>query len=405
MNLDLEQKILASFLQDRAAYERVRAVVAPTDFSEVGRIIFQAIESYYSKDETCVAVDQALLVSRIQRKYRKQAPAILEVLARLSTPVSITNTLDELLAQKKAIVESRLGNILMDPNRQSLLVRKHIDEWLNVEDLAESLSAVGPDVQDEIQAPAAEDFQESAIVRMPLFPGALNKLTGGIVKGMNMVVFGRPEVGKTGFTINMAVGWLKRGYRVCHIVNEEDIRIIFLHYLSRLKEQSFTLEALTDVNMCTPILKELAEPLSRLLIKRLNPGSERELETVIKEFQPDAMIVDQMLNLNEKSMEGLAKSSSMIRRLGGKHGVTMVAVTQADEAAAGKVILHDYNIYMSKTAVQGDADLLIGLGAGDDYVAMNKLHINVVKDKVPDGGHGHFPVTIDRAARKLISLK
>ena len=405
MNLDLEKQILAAFMQDRGAYEKVAALVSPADFTEVGRIIFQAIQAYYDKDQQAAEIDRALLSTKVARKYKKQAAPLQDFLAAFPAEVSTANTLEEILSQRKVITEARLGNALMNPSHTDREVREGIEQWLAVEDLRESLGGKEADPHSEILAPTAQQFMDNPIEMMPLFPAALNKLTGGIGRGMNMVVFARFEVGKTGFAINLGAGWVKKGYRVCHIVNEEDIRVIFTRYLARLQERPFTLKHLQEPESLAETLVALEEQLGRLYVKRMDPGSAREIEAVIKKFKPDAIIVDQLINLNEKSMEGLAKSSSMLRSLGGHHGVTMVPLTQADEAADGRIILGAHNIFMSKTAVQGDADILVGLGADASYVSMNKLHINVLKDKVPGGGHGHFPVTIDRSIGKLISHK
>ena len=406
MNFDLETQILAAFIQDRGAYDQVQAVVAGTDFSEVGRILFQAIETYYAKDPAAGFVDKDVLAQKLRRKYRQQAEPLLDSLAGLPTSVSTANTLEEVLEQRKVIVESRLGNALMNPGRRHEEIQGHIDDWMAVGDIKDKLLKGETDLSDEIYQPTASMFAETPMELMPLFPGKLNDVTGGIVKGMNMVVFGRSEIGKSGFAINLSCGWLKKGYRVCYVANEEDIRILFLRHLCRLVEHGISLEdMLTGSPSFTSALEKAHDELGRLLIKRLNPGTERELLKLIDQFKPDAMIIDQMLIMQPKTQEGLATTSAMLRRLGGKTGVTMVPLTQADEASVGRTRLGQHNIYMSKTAVQGDADILVGLGADEGYIAMNKLHINVVKDKVPGGGHDNFPVTIDRSIGKLISLK
>lgn len=408
MDHSLEKQLLSTFIQDREAYAQVEALVQGTDFSDVGRIILSQVAAYYQKDQEAGSCDVPTLKARIQRKYKKQAEALHTYIDMLPATVSTSNILEELLDQRKIITESRLGNLLLDPSHSDNDVAAGVEQWLQIEDMKQRLHAPEVSLDDEILGPSPEQIIEvqGQYEFLPVLPGKLNQMVQGVARGEHVVVFARPETGKTGFCVNMAAGWIKRGMKVCHIGNEETIMSILTRYIARLTQSSFTMSDLQDAPLVTRLLGELKEPLSRLMVKRMNPGSEREIRKVIEEFQPDVVMVDQILNLNEKSMEGLARSSGMMRRLGGEYGVIMVSVTQADEASEGRTHLKLHNIFMSKTAVQGDADLLIGLGASADYVQADLLHINVLKAKGrPPGSHGDFAVRVNRTCGKLETIK
>jgi len=82
------------------------------------------------------------------------------------------------------------------------------------------------------------------------------------------------------------------------------------------------------------------------------------------------------------------------RELQKKFKIDIVTVGQADGAAEGKKWLRLTNMDYSKTGKPGELDWAIGIGAsfdGPDYAR----YICICKNKMKDGHHGLYEVTID----------
>ena len=71
-----------------------------------------------------------------------------------------------------------------------------------------------------------------------------------------------------------------------------------------------------------------------------------------------------------------------MRRISQEHG-PVLAIVQADPSAEGMRYIPQDRIYKSKTALQGEADVLIMIGSDDDNGPPDSRYIHVAKNKIP----------------------
>ncbi len=236
--------------------------------------------------------------------------------------------------------------------------------------------------------------------RIRLWPKRLQQATGGALKGHHIVVFARPERGKSLFTINLVAGFLYDGLRVLYIGNEDPIVSIKSRIVSRLcgatKEQF-------ESDISGYYDKAAERGIGNLRAERLTPGSVTEIEALVKEHKPDVLVVDQLRNLNTRAGgDGITTridvAAQEIRELLGTYDMIGISIAQAGAGQFNendtKVFLSESDIDSSKTGLPAAADLLIGIGGSEEQIATGQRGISLCKNKL-SGDHAKFLVRFD----------
>jgi replicative DNA helicase len=98
-----------------------------------------------------------------------------------------------------------------------------------------------------------------------------------------------------------------------------------------------------------------------------------------------------------------------MREAANRYQVPIIAVAQASEAAEGQKYLTPSMIYGSKTGVQGEIDLFLGMGY--DITVPNRRWLSLLKNKLPGGPktvptmkHGRFEVEFNEATGRYSDL-
>jgi hypothetical protein len=124
--------------------------------------------------------------------------------------------------------------------------------------------------------------------------------------------------------------------------------------------------------------------MDKVIIFDKADASVRDVETLLEENDIGLIVFDQLWKMKgfESEGEGVARQTALFnwgRELCKKHA-PVIAVHQADGTAEGVRWINMAHLYGSKTAVQGEADVIITIGrdpaTGDTrylYVAKNKL--------------------------------
>jgi KaiC/GvpD/RAD55 family RecA-like ATPase len=241
--------------------------------------------------------------------------------------------------------------------------------------------------------------------RIRLWPERLQAITGGATEGDLLVLFGRPEVGKTLFSVNMTCGWLRDGHKVLYVGNEDNINKIKgrirnnLSGMSPVEVEKFTDEANK---------RALRKGWNNLRAVHMFPGSVPEITKMIEEFEPKCVVLDQLRNLGSQTSKGGTKAQRLdeiaidVRQMAAKHKALTLAVGQAHAPEHGKqkpwLSLDDFD--ESRTGVPGQADAMFGFGMDVQMDAANQRAISVPKNKL-SGNHEGFLVNIDKQRSKI----
>lgn len=337
-------------------------------------------------------------------------------------------------ASYSAIVETVKG-CKPDP---SVVARLHeLVAAIDLKDLAESAIYAGGTDALEKAAAVVESYRAAAVdggAEDPLAPYdlreifsslsrtgglkwrlvELNKSVGPICKGDLILVGKRPEVGGTTFlTSEMThmVSQLPEGSRAVLFNNEE----------SRHKVVSRLIQSGLDMT----VMDMASDPKDTLSKWRLFLGT-REID-VVHDTSLSIRTVEQVLKRHEYGLIGInvlwkLQGHKKLEEYQRFHAITqwarhiadihapVIGIWQADGTAEGVPWLNQSQLYGSKTGVQGEADVLLMIGASHEPGKQDERYISVVKNKMPGSAdtepkyrRGQFTVGIDPERGRFIS--
>ena len=411
---ELEKRILASLLRERKVFNTAQSIVSATDFSELGKLLYKETVAYYEADIQADSVDRVIISQRCNRKYGNQGAfltELIESLYTLSETISPVNILNEVFELKKKSKQIEIANLLYG-EAQDNQIEAYINEYREIVNQHEKLIRGDIDENERGLCDVNADYftkRSKLVGKMRLVPGSLHKHVGHVSPGDHIVIMARVNVGKTLFALNMAAGFLSQGFKVVYAGNEESDINIYLRFLSRLNEKPYQRDIFEKPEELQKAIESAREMgYNRLAVEPLHGGNESDLITLIEKHDPDVLFVDQILNMRpgkaDSDAENISAASKIMRGLGKHYNKVMVSVCQAGAQADNKLVLGMSDLFQSKTSVPGDADLLIGLGSNQDFLAQKRIMVNIIKNKLNDIYHGYFPVNIDRTINKVKSI-
>ncbi len=399
-----EQHILASTMKSREAYEQIESHVEHNDLTEQGWIIWQGIVQYYRADEACTTVDAGLLGEAVSRgmsadKHKDMFRSLVANLADFDT--SPANVVEDLLAHKREVCGHELASALLTGGQ----VERLIGEYESLRQRT-TLEGEGEDAEiyqgRDVEELCREGFDPEGLIQV--WPPSLNaRLDGGVKPGHHIVLFARPEMGKTMTVIDMMAGFLHQGLTVLYIGNEDPITDINMRVVNRLSLMN-KFDVLNNPKEADRRCREKNYEL--LIMASLAPGTPREITSLIKAHAPDVLVLDQLRNLNmgnDNFVQKLEEAATQARNWAKQYSCVVVSVTQAGDSASGKAVLDLGDVDYSNTGIPAQADVMIGLGANDKNLARGEIVMSLPKNKV-SGKHEYFAVLTEPTLSQLIPL-
>lgn len=222
----------------------------------------------------------------------------------------------------------------------------------------------------------------------------LNKDIGDLRGGKLGHVFARPDTGKTTFLISEMSYWAKQladDEIGIWINNEEKGKLLKLRWYSAITGWPIA-AILAQPTRATDYYNKLSG--SRVKLRDKAGITNREIESLIKQFRPRFMIIDQGDKV--KSREKYSSKTEMLgalyqeyREWTKKYDMDILTAGQAGADASGKQWLKQDWMNNSKTEKPGELDYAIGIGVakGDNDNDLRR-YISIPKNK--QGPHGHF---------------
>ena len=391
--------LTAAIVGSRQAYEKLMGIgLDSTDFTEGARCIVVTAGEQYKRDPAIQAVNVDVLRSQIQRRYGDGAMSnsIMDFVATFPRDVSKFNVTEEYRLHRLGRCATLLATNLATGN--------YGDETGQLVDKYKQLS--GGEEGEQFKARLTEDdfADDDQDDKLELSPRSLNEfIGGGVRRGNNITVYGRPESAKTLFALNQAATSLMHGHRVLYVANEEPAHDITIRLLSRLAMRD--VDALRDKSTLRDAFARTREPYNRWYLLHRAGCTARDISRQAARLKPDLIIVDQLKNLSvgryNRALE-LDRVAQAIREIGIEHECVTLSITQAGDSAQDVLNLKMNDIEWSNTGIPGAADLMIGIGVNDEYQAIDKRMLSIPKNKI-NGAHGAFPVWIDTQQTKYLS--
>ena len=401
----VEELIIKLFCEDRTYYSKYYKYInlnyIKNNFSSLYKL-FLVIHSYYNnnKDSNSLSsVDFELAYYSSYLLEDSERTDLSESLHRiLAHQVNVHNVVTYLEEHRKRCVAGELAKVALDVE----------DGSATLEDLLEKVNEFEhQSIEEEEVKPVnmdLEDLYESQIAT----PGLrwrlnwLNKSLGSLRKGDFGFIFARPETGKTTFLAS----------EMTHMITQTDGDILWFNNEEQGKKVAVRCyQALLGVNNKQLFENRAANKLeyqttvgSRLQIYDYEDSSStNRIEAIIKTTNPALIIFDQIDKIkgfkSDRYDLELKKLYQWSREIAKKYA-PVIAVSQAGGTAEGKLWLTMDDVDSSKTAKQGEADWILGIGKEQDNTS-NMRFLNISKNKLlgdadtlPDLRHGNTQVMI-----------
>ena len=399
-----ERQILASCIKDREAFDTIADHVGYKDFSEQGWVIWEGIRTYYDTDSGCVRVAADILSASITRhvaadKHKEMFERLVHSLDDME--VSPSNIVADLLATKRDIAGKQLA--------QSIVSGKHDWDLLTTyQTLMDSESLDADSDGDEVRQGfsvrelVSERFNKDNLIRV--YPTALNdRLDGGVKPGHHIVLFARPEMGKTMMTIEMMAGFARQDLNTLYIGNEDPLDDITMRVVNRLSGMTKH-EVIADPDKADARAREAG--YESIILQALTPGTAREITKLVVQHEPHVLVLDQLRNLNmhqDNYVLALEQAAKQARQWAKRYSCVVVSVTQAGDSASGKAVLDMGDVDYSNTGIPSQCDVMVGMGQNSTHAANGEIVVSLPRNKV-SGRHEYFAVSIEPQLSKINSL-
>lgn len=393
----MENRILSACLTSRGNYETVVQALGDdgfaASFSTVAKATSELLADFYATDPDAQSCSRDALVDRAAKKaYNPHHVKAIEDFCRgLDGSVSVPNLVKDIRDHRRHRVGDAIAGLLAnrtEGRELDQLIEKYQSLKVEVadEDQEDIFSGMGLDVLFDDKYGGANTFSFS-IPR-------LNELTrGGARAGHHILVYARPELGKSLFCIHQTAHWIKNGHRVLYIENEEPlvdttVRLVCC-ICGRTRE---------EVERNRGRAKEVLDlgGYAHFVGASLSPGTYGTIGKLVEKHKPQIVVLNQLRNIDvgdDNRVTALEKAAIGARNLAKSRGVLVLSVTQAGDSAEGKQFLELSDIDFSKTGIPGAIDLAIGIGASQEDKRFGFRTINLPKNKL-GGEHGSFQVKV-----------
>lgn len=230
----------------------------------------------------------------------------------------------------------------------------------------------------------------------------LNKALGSLRDGDFGFIFARPETGKTTFLASEISNMLAQDTErpIVWFNNEEQDYKVKL----RVIQAWFGIQTAVLLSNLKKYQDEfIKQTAGRFLLFDGAPIHRRSVERVVAKYRPGLVVYDQLTKISGFSADRqdleLGAKFQWARELA-KNSHAAIGVSQADGTAEGVRYLTMEHVANAKTAVQAEADFILGIGdtrSGEDvrYLSISKNKLLGDKDSKEELRHGKIEVLIE----------
>ena len=402
----VEELILKLFIDNRDVltkyYKYVKLNYIKNNYTDIYKL-FIIVSKYYSKYTDKYSITKEELLTEYNVNYYLEDSERNEIESLIDRIINKTieneESLIELLNEhKRRALAGDIAKLALDVEEGKAKTSDLIDKFSDFEhqDIEEDeAEAVDMDLSELYNSQIGEPG-----LRWRL--SWLNKALGSLRKGDFGFIFARPETGKTTFLAS----------EITHMISNTDGDIIWFNNEEQGKKVAIrcyqalfgvtTQELFSDIEGYAAKYKQITQ--DRLKIYDFEDSSHTgRIEQILKESNPSLIIFDQIDKIrgfkadrNDLQLKALYQWARELA----KTYAPVIAVSQAGGTAENKLWLTMDDVDSSKTAKQGEADFIIGIGKESDntsnarYLNISKNKLIGDKDTLPDLRHGNQTVMI-----------
>jgi len=375
----MESKVLKCLLDSRESYNHLAPYIKGDQLSEAGRVIYDTVSEFYGRDSVINHIDQEILFAFIKKKYPNKADLFQHLLDSMPEEVSAPNILEFYRELKRENLGDKIAsNLLGNKHKQAVAL---MEDYLSLSTEAdtEDTTLWNLDAEDLLQQTHGGDM-------IPLYPSILSdKLGGGMPRQGQLLIYARPDVGKSTVAMNMAGGAARDGYKVLYCGNEDPSSVMVPRFIARATGWTRT-QVRDDLQGAIDEARANGSYLN-FIFHPMTPGTISEIRAQVERHKPDIVIVDQVRLIDTK-MESptlsLEKACIDMRTMAKEHNFVSILITQAGESGEGKLVLSMTDVEWSNTGVQGQMDVMIGVGQNSEWKGRSRIMLSFPKNKLTE---------------------
>jgi KaiC/GvpD/RAD55 family RecA-like ATPase len=387
----MEQTILAAAIADRTAWQQIHEHIDKSTFSPPVQFWWDLVDGWYRHDSAARSVDRSVLEAQGLEKLAtsKHRETIVAVLRGLADTPSAVNVAKLVLQQRRTnLVYTLAGAVTSNKEKDADKAFQELQSIWQAKDLNEKRTVK------EAALPAEQLFSVvGAERRIPVGSKLLReRIGGGVLPGQSILVFGRTEVGKSTFVIDMACRLAKNKQKVLYVGNEDNINVLKMRFMCRmLRRTQQELESNPDRAVSEYGASGGEENLHLL---HLNPGTLEDIREDIEAIEPTVLVIDQIRNLGGRAEDGMTQRMEQngirFRSILGEYNLVGIAVTQAgnrDERhnQDSPIWLSTGDVDSSRVGLPATFDLMLGIGGNAEMLARGQRAVSLCKNKLATG--------------------
>ena len=393
------EKQLINLLLEKDFYEENKGRVSKSMFTNGTGKLYETIQKAHSDSESNISIDElATLHTQVYnpaltRAARDNFYSLLEEVKKEKPNKKIATTILEAMhkqdiARRIAVVSTNIYNNTEESNFND--IQSLIDELKGVN--KEEFDTVTDNITELIDA-----LKDNTKWKFNLTD--LKNKVNGIGEGNLIIVFARPESGKTAFWVNMVAGqngFATQGAKVCALINEEPAIRTQMRLINAHTGMTFA-EIKENPTKASELWGQIKD---KIRILDTVDWTLEKIDSYVAKEKPDVLIIDQLDKVHmggsfARGDEKLRAIYTGAREIAKRRDCSLIGISQASADASGKWDMTFDMMENSKTGKAAEADVIIGVGykPNSDYSNDNDRSLSVSKNKIT-GWHGKIMVKI-----------
>lgn len=395
----IELSVIKLALSHANAVDIAQQGLSSKDLPQELAPVYTVLQHYHAENEADLSVDDlANLFFASVNRDKAYYTTLFENLKTLEVGEYSTNQLIASIVRNRLAKETSVALYEMTEGKR---------KFEDVAPLLEALKAPAVELADELEF--VSDDIEVIVKKARQDPGkrwrlkTMNKMLGSLRKGDFGLVFARVETGKTTFLCSEISRMAEDGEEVHWYANEEEGGKVMM----RFYQSAFNIDLPTLESDLPGWRKKFREkyPGNIKLISDMSFMNRRGVERLSEKYQPKLIIIDQLSKIkgfdNDRKDLELGDTARWARELAKQYG-PVIGVHQADGTAENLAKLNMGHMANAKTALQAEADWILGIGCVHKPEFETIRFLNLVKNKLagdtdtdPALRHGFHEVLID----------
>jgi len=392
------EKQLINLLLDKDFYEENKGRVSKTMFTNGTGTLYETITKAHANSDKSLTIEEIATLHTevynpaLTRVARENFRDLLEDIKNETPNKKIATTIlrelhKQAIAKKIAVMATDMYNNTSETGFNDIQLL--IDESSGVN--KEEYENVTDDINLLIDA-----LKDNTKWKFNL--SELRDRVNGIGDGNFLIVFARPESGKTAFWVNMVAGqggFASQGAKVCALINEEPAIRTQMRLVSAHTGMTFA-----EIRQNPVRAGELWSQIkTNMRILDTIDWSLDKIDSYVAKEKPDVLIIDQLDKVHisgtfARTDEKLRAIYIGAREIAKRRSCSLVGISQASADASGKMDLTFDMMENSKTGKAAEADIIIGVGFRNQLdIDQDVRSIAVSKNKIT-GYHGKMTCKI-----------